>query len=104
MVRMQLKSACQRPSRSVSLRHRQLVALGRDQDERQLLVLEPLHHLAVLARRLVAAEIMAAVYRAMLDRIEARHYDVFSTTIRVPRPRRALIALTTWLRVVAGVA
>jgi 15-cis-phytoene synthase len=48
------------------------------------------------ARRLVAAEIMGAVYRAILDRIEQRDYDVFSSVVRVPRPRRALIAATTW--------
>jgi phytoene/squalene synthetase len=50
----------------------------------------------------VAAEIMGAIYRAILRRIEARGYDVFSATVRVPRPRRALIAATTWLRVSAG--
>ena len=48
------------------------------------------------ARRLVAAEIMGAIYRAILDRIEQRDYDVFSSVVRVPRPRRALIAATTW--------
>jgi phytoene synthase len=48
------------------------------------------------ARQLVAAEIMGAVYRAILDRIEQRNYDVFSSVVRVPRPRRALIAATTW--------
>lgn len=56
------------------------------------------------ARRLVAAEIMGAIYRAILDRIEDRQYDVFTTTVRVPRPRRAIIAATTWMRVLAGVA
>jgi 15-cis-phytoene synthase len=50
------------------------------------------------ARQLVAAEIMGAVYRAILDRIERRDYDVFSSVVRVPRPRRALIAATTWAR------
>jgi 15-cis-phytoene synthase len=54
------------------------------------------------ARRLVAAEIMAAIYRAILSRIEARGYDVFSEVVRVPRPRRAAIAATTWARVLAG--
>ena len=49
------------------------------------------------AGRLVAAEIMGAVYRAILDRIERRDYDVFSSVVRVPRPRRALIAASTWL-------
>ena len=50
------------------------------------------------ARRLVAARIMGAIYRGILLRIEARDYDVFSEVIRVPRPRRALIAATTWAR------
>jgi 15-cis-phytoene synthase len=50
------------------------------------------------ARRLVAAKIMGAIYRGILDRIEAADYDVFSHVIRVPRPRRALIAATTWAK------
>jgi phytoene synthase len=50
------------------------------------------------ARRLVAARIMGAIYRAILDRIEGADYDVFSRVIRVPRPRRALIAAVTWAR------
>ena len=52
------------------------------------------------ARRLVAAEIMGAIYRAILDRIERRNYDVFSAVVRVPRPRRAAIAAGTWARTV----
>ena len=44
------------------------------------------------ARRLVAAEIMAAIYRGVLDGIERRDYDVFSEVVRIPRPRRAVIA------------
>jgi 15-cis-phytoene synthase len=55
------------------------------------------------ARRLVAAEIMGAIYRAILDRIERRDYDVFTTLVRIPRPRRALIAATTWARVALGI-
>ena len=51
------------------------------------------------ARALVAAEIMGAIYRAILDAIERRRYDVFSEVVRIPRPRRALIALSTWGRV-----
>jgi phytoene synthase len=51
------------------------------------------------ARRLVAAEIMGAIYGGILTRIEASNYDVFSHVIRVPRPRRALIAGSVWLRV-----
>jgi phytoene synthase len=50
------------------------------------------------ARRLVAAEIMGAVYRAILTKIERSGYDVFSEVVRVPRPRRAVIALATWAR------
>ena len=50
------------------------------------------------ARRLVAAEIMRSIYSAILDRIEQRDYDVFSSMVRVPRPRRALIAAATWAR------
>ncbi|HZR24133.1 MAG TPA: presqualene diphosphate synthase HpnD [Vicinamibacterales bacterium] len=49
-------------------------------------------------RRLVAAEIMRAVYFETLRRIERRHYDVFSSRTRVPRPIQALIAVNTWLR------
>jgi phytoene synthase len=55
------------------------------------------------ARRLVAAEIMGAIYLAILDRIERSGYDVFSTVARVPRPRRAVIAATTWARTMIGI-
>lgn len=48
-------------------------------------------------KRLVAAEIMRAVYFETLRRIERRGYDVFATRIRVPRPRQALIALRQWV-------
>ena len=48
-------------------------------------------------RRLVAAEIMRAVYFETLRRIERAGYDVFSASVRVPRPRQALIALKQWL-------
>ena len=51
------------------------------------------------ARRLAAAEIMGAIYRGILTRIERADYDVFTRVIRIPRPRRALIAALTWLRV-----
>jgi 15-cis-phytoene synthase len=54
------------------------------------------------ARRLVAAEIMGAIYQEILRRIERSGYDVFSQVIRVPRPARALVALTTWARTLAG--
>jgi phytoene synthase len=50
------------------------------------------------ARSLVAAEIMGAIYFAILQRIERSGYDVFSRRVRVPRPHRALLALRIWLR------
>lgn len=49
------------------------------------------------ARSLLAAEIMGAIYQEILRRIEGRGYDVFGERIRVPRPRRAMIALRLWL-------
>jgi phytoene synthase len=48
-------------------------------------------------RRLVAAEIMRAVYFETLRRIERNRYDVFTARARVPRPRQAIIALRQWL-------
>jgi phytoene synthase len=48
-------------------------------------------------RRLVAAEIMRAVYSETLTRIELSGYDVFSARARVPRATQAAIALTQWL-------
>ena len=48
--------------------------------------------------RLVAAEIMGAIYRQLLGRIERADYDVFSRVMRIPRPQRAVIAAGTWAR------
>ena len=48
-------------------------------------------------RRLVAAEIMRAVYFETLRRVERSDYDVFTARARVPRPRQAMIALRQWL-------
>ena len=48
-------------------------------------------------RRMVAAEIMRAVYFKTLTRIERNGYDVFTTRARVPRPQQALIALRQWM-------
>jgi len=50
------------------------------------------------AQRLVAAQIMGAIYRRILVRIEQADYDVFTRVARIPRPQRALIAATTWAR------
>jgi phytoene synthase len=54
------------------------------------------------ARKLVAAEIMSSIYQAILIEIERRDFDVFTETVRIPRPRRALIAARTWSRVMLG--
>src|SRR5207244_2790075 len=48
-------------------------------------------------RRLVAAEIMRAVYEETLTRIELSGYDIFSARARVPRVTQAAIALKQWL-------
>ena len=56
------------------------------------------------ARRLAAAEIMGAIYRGLLDRIEQSDYDVFSSVVRIPRPQRARIAALTWARIAIGLA
>jgi phytoene synthase len=48
-------------------------------------------------RRLVAAEIMRAVYFETLKRIERSGHDVFTARARVPKPRQAWIALKQWL-------
>lgn len=52
-------------------------------------------------RRLIAAEIMGAIYFELLKRIERHGFDVFRSRISVPRYRRAWVALATWTRVTA---
>ncbi len=54
------------------------------------------------ARRLAAAEIMGAIYFALLEEIEQRDFDVFSELVRLPRAQRAAIALRTWFRIMSG--
>jgi phytoene synthase len=50
-------------------------------------------------RRLVAARIMGAIYFELLRTIERSGYEVFRQTARVSRPRQAVIAASTWLKV-----
>ena len=50
------------------------------------------------ARRFLPAEIMREIYWALLLKIEAAEFDVFSSVIRVPRPAQARLALRTWWR------
>src|SRR5262249_8433127 len=47
--------------------------------------------------RLVAAEIMRAVYFETLTRIELVGYDIFTERVRPPRATQAMIALSQWL-------
>lgn len=47
---------------------------------------------------LFAAEIMGAIYEALLDKIENRGYDVLAGEIRLSRPRKLLIATRVYLR------
>lgn len=55
-------------------------------------------------RRLLAAEMMGAIYFSLLRRIERANYDVFTTRISVPRFVRLWVAFLTWWRVEYGIA
>jgi 15-cis-phytoene synthase len=61
--------------------------------ERAVRALPPRRH-----RELVAAEIMRAIYRDLLRRIEKAGCNVFAATVRVPRPVQASLAIQTWWR------
>ena len=50
-------------------------------------------------RRLAAAEIMGAIYRALLTEIEARQFRVFEERVRLSTPRKVAIALGAFSRV-----
>jgi phytoene synthase len=50
------------------------------------------------ARSFVPAGIMQAVYFDLLERIEARGYDVFTAVVKVPKTRQAYLAARTYLR------
>ncbi len=49
-------------------------------------------------RSMLAAEIMCAIYRRILDRIEAANYDVFSRRIHLSDVHRLFLALRCWAR------
>ena len=53
-------------------------------------------------RRLVAARIMGAIYFELLRSIERSGYDVFRRRVRVARPRQAMIAALTWVKVMVS--
>ncbi len=50
------------------------------------------------ATRFLPAEIMHAVYWALLLRIERANFDVFSAVVRVPKPLQATLAMQVWWR------
>lgn len=50
-------------------------------------------------RRLLAAEIMGAIYHALLEAIEARRFRVFGERVRLSAPRKLALALGTYVRV-----
>ena len=54
-------------------------------------------------RRLVAARIMAAIYRDLLTSIEQADGDVFSRRRSVSRPRQAFLAASTWLKTMMSI-
>ena len=45
---------------------------------------------------------MGAIYFELLRSIERTGYDVFRQRVRVGRPRQAVIAAFTWLKVMAA--
>ena len=47
---------------------------------------------------LLAAEIMHAIYRRLLLKIEQQRYNVFRANIALPRPHKLLLAAGLWLR------
>jgi phytoene synthase len=49
-------------------------------------------------RRLLAAEIMGVIYRALLREIEARQFRVFDRRVRLSAPRKLALALSVYLR------
>ena len=49
-------------------------------------------------RRLIAADIMGGIYRALLREIEARQFRVFEGRIRVATPKKIALALGAYLR------
>jgi phytoene synthase len=47
---------------------------------------------------LAAAEAMCLIYKRLLDRIEARHFDVFGPKVTLPRYEKVTLALAAWGR------
>jgi phytoene synthase len=47
---------------------------------------------------LAAAEAMRLIYERLLDRIEARHFDVFGAKVTLPRYQKITLAMAAWGR------
>jgi phytoene synthase len=47
---------------------------------------------------LAAAEAMRLIYERLLDRIEARHFNVFGPKVTLPRYQKLTLALAAWGR------
>lgn len=82
-------------------RDRAFLELMRFQAERARSFFEAAEHEveALDRRRLLAAEIMARVYRRLLERIEASGFDVLAREVRVSKLERVWIAASTALAV-----
>lgn len=48
--------------------------------------------------QMVSAEIMGRIYFKILERIEAASYNVFDDTFKLSKAEKALVAISTWLR------
>ena len=54
-------------------------------------------------RNMAAAELMGSVYWRLLEKLEAREFNVFGPEpTRVTKPQKILLILRTWLRIASG--
>jgi phytoene synthase len=53
-------------------------------------------------RAMAAAELMGSVYWRLLEKLEARQFDVFGPETRVSKGQKLLLILRTWLRIAVG--
>ncbi len=54
-------------------------------------------------RAMAAAELMGSVYWRLLEKLEAREFDVFGPEpTRVSKPQKILLIIRTWLRLASG--
>ncbi|HWN97054.1 MAG TPA: presqualene diphosphate synthase HpnD [Methylomirabilota bacterium] len=53
-------------------------------------------------RAMAAAELMGSVYWRLLQKLEARQFDVFGKPTRVSKGQKILLILRTWLRIASG--